>query len=184
MIIVGKNPVFEAVNAGKCKKIYLRNGSKFNVKSFLNNQYEYIDSKEFDKKFGKKSQGIAAEINFKYEDFEINLNEMLKSDGVVILDQILDPQNFGAIIRAAHCFGINHVIVAKNNQSTVTPVVFKASAGSLLYMKIINVTNLSRTLDTLKNKGMLIYAADVNGRELLNDIIFNKTLTLSFVIMA
>ena len=170
MIIIGKNPVFEAVNAKKCKKIFVRKGSKFNVKSFLNVPYEYVENGKFDKEYGKKSQGIAAEIDFNYEEIEDNLNDIVRGTGVVVLDQINDPQNFGAIIRAAHCFGIRHIIVAKDNQAKVTHTVFKASAGSLLYMKIINVTNLARTLDLLKNEGIRVYAADIRGEGLLNEI--------------
>jgi 23S rRNA (guanosine2251-2'-O)-methyltransferase len=174
LIIVGKNPVFESINAGKCQKIFIRKGTKFNFKSFLNVPYDIIEPILFDKKFGRKVQGIAAEIDFQYEDFEENIQDMIQNKSVVLLDRIVDPQNMGAIVRAAHCFGIKHIIVAKDNQSKVTPAVFKASAGSLFYTKVIEVVNISRTLDNMKKNGFYVYAADVKTEIFLEDLHINR----------
>lgn len=174
MIIYGKNPVFEAVKAGRCKKVFLKKGVKIDPKK-IGNVVETIEAPQFDKKYGTSVQGVAAEIDFDYENFDDQLDEMLKTGRVVVLDHIVDPQNLGAIIRSAHCFGINHIIVAKDNQVGVTATVFKTSAGSLLHVNVIQVTNLARTLDVLKDNGFMVYAADIRGDVTLGDIQFHQS---------
>jgi 23S rRNA (guanosine2251-2'-O)-methyltransferase len=172
MIIYGKNPVYEACKTNKCKKVFVKQGTKIDFKKIGKN-FETIEPHIFDKKYGASSQGIAAEIDFEYQDFEILLDDIIKNGKVVILDHIVDPHNFGAIIRSAHCFGFNNIIVAKDNQVSVTPTVFKTSAGSLLYSNIIEVTNIARTLDELKKYGFFVYAADIRGDIKLSEVNFS-----------
>lgn len=174
MIIYGKNPVFEAVKIGECKKVFLKKGVKVDTKK-LGTNIEILEGAIFDKKYGTSAQGIAAEIDFEYCDFDEKLDSIIESGKVVVLDHIVDPQNLGSIIRSAHCFGINHIIVTKDNQVGVTATVFKTSAGSLLYVDVIQVTNLARTLDTLKDNGFFVYAADIRGNVSLADINFSNS---------
>ncbi|MGA1845467.1 23S rRNA (guanosine(2251)-2'-O)-methyltransferase RlmB [Deferribacter abyssi] len=168
MIIYGKNPVKEALKSKKAKKLFFRD--EICIKFSENIPYEILPASIFDKKFPKSAQSIAAEVPFKYYNFEEEYEDLILEKNIVVLDQIKDPQNFGAIIRAGHCFGITYFIVAKNNQCPVTATVFKASAGSIIYSKIVQVTNIARTLDKLLEVGFFVSAADINGKKTLSKV--------------
>jgi 23S rRNA (guanosine2251-2'-O)-methyltransferase len=83
---------------------------------------------------------------------------------IVICDGVEDPHNLGAIIRTADCVGAHGVIIPKRRSVGVTPTVVKASAGAAEHMRIAKVTNIATTLDELKEKGIWIYAADMDGK--------------------
>lgn len=78
---------------------------------------------------------------------------------VLMLDQIFDPQNFGALIRSAECFGAQAVVFSKNRGSDVTPVVAKASSGASELMPLIRISNLANSLDAFKEAGFEVVAA-------------------------
>ncbi len=77
----------------------------------------------------------------------------------LMLDTLQDPRNFGAVLRTAEAVAADAVIVPKNNAVGVTPAVHKASAGASAYVPIITVTNLTRTIETLKNRGIWVVGA-------------------------
>jgi 23S rRNA (guanosine2251-2'-O)-methyltransferase len=98
------------------------------------------------------------EIN-KALSFGEGLSEGLHSEGealVLILDEIQDPHNVGAILRSAECSGVNGVILTKHNSATITSTVTKVSAGATEHLKICQVNNLSQTIDELREKGFWI----------------------------
>jgi 23S rRNA (guanosine2251-2'-O)-methyltransferase len=82
---------------------------------------------------------------------------------IVLLDSVTDPQNLGSIIRTAHCFGANGVIIPENRAASVTAAVAKASAGAVHLLPTAMVTNLVRTIDELKERGFWIYGADADA---------------------
>jgi 23S rRNA (guanosine2251-2'-O)-methyltransferase len=111
-----------------------------------------------------KHQGIGAEVSLC--PF-VDLNRLLatfKEDAdaplLLILDHIVDPQNMGGLIRTASCVGVNGVIIPKDRSASPTPTVSKASAGALEHISITPVTNLVRTIRTLKEKGIWIMGLD------------------------
>ena len=112
-------------------------------------------------------QGIVGTIRpYAYVDLEEMLQhaqETLNGQIVVVLDSITDPQNLGAIIRTAHCFGTAGVIIPQDRSASVTPTVVKASAGAAHHVQVTMVANLSRTLDTLKENGFWIYGTDAGA---------------------
>lgn len=127
-----------------------------------------VDSKKLD--FLSPSvphQGIAAVVSaHKYS----TVGEILKAASekneppfIIIADGIEDPHNLGAIIRTAECAGAHGVIIPKRHSAGLTTTVLKAAAGALEYVKVARVTNISRTIDELKAKGLWIYCADMNG---------------------
>ena len=83
---------------------------------------------------------------------------------VVVLDGITDPHNFGAIIRSADQFNADCVIISERRAAPVTPVVVAASAGASNYVRILQVSNLTRALNDLKEAGFWIFGADMTGR--------------------
>lgn len=170
MIITGRNPVFEALASSKAKKIFVRHGANVHFDS-VKVPFEVLGRKVFEEKFGLETQGVAALIDdFEYTDFKVALKDIQNEKGVVFLDKIQDPHNFGAIIRAAHCFGIKHIIVPRHDQAKVNQSVYKSSAGAIFYVNVIEVVNLGNAIDELKKEGFLIAAADMNGAVKLNSI--------------
>jgi len=172
MLIYGKNPLFEALRANtKIKEIFLRDGVTILNNVNLNNiKVTVLKKNDFDNKFPDKNQGIVADIDYKVYDFYDVAEELENEKYVAVLDHIQDPHNYGSIIRAGHCFGVKFFIVAKDNQSKITPTVFKTSAGSLIYSKIVEVVNVAKTLDELKKIGFYVYAADVHTERYISSV--------------
>ena len=83
----------------------------------------------------------------------------------MILDGVTDPHNLGAVIRTAECTGAHGVIIPVHRSVGLTPSAVKASAGAVEYMKVARVTNLNRTIDELKRKGLWIYAVTMDGKD-------------------
>lgn len=130
-----------------------------------------LERDELDKIAETKShQGIIAEVeDYKYVEVS-DILDYAKSKGedplIVLLDEIEDPHNFGAIIRTAECVGAHGIIIKNRNQSMVTSTVVSASSGASEYMKIARVNNLSKTIDELKKEGMWFACADMSGSDM------------------
>ena len=84
---------------------------------------------------------------------------------IVVLDELEDPHNLGAIIRTAECAGVHGVIVPKRRSAGLSYTVGKASAGAIEYMNVARVTNIAATIDELKAKGVWVFGADMNGTD-------------------
>ena len=82
-----------------------------------------------------------------------------------MLDELEDPHNLGAIIRTAECAGVHGVIVPKRRSAGLSYTVGKASAGAVEYMNVARVTNIANTLDELKERGVWVFGADMNGTD-------------------
>lgn len=82
----------------------------------------------------------------------------------IICDELEDPHNLGAVIRTAEAAGAHGVIVPKRRSAGLTPVVYKTSAGAVEYLPVVRVANLANTIAELKEKGVWIYAADMDGQ--------------------
>ena len=86
-----------------------------------------------------------------------------ESPFVILLDDIEDPHNLGAIIRTANLTGAHGVIIPKHRASGLTATVAKTSAGALNYTPVAKVTNISKTIEELKKEGMWFVCADMGG---------------------
>jgi len=82
---------------------------------------------------------------------------------ILILDGITDPQNLGAILRVADGFGVDLVVLPEHDSAGLTPAAVKASAGASEWVPVTHVTNLSRSIEALKERGYWIYGAAANG---------------------
>ena len=167
--IIGINPVTEVLKSDKniekleiykkVKKETIKNilnlASKKNIKVFYN-----------DKRI-ENSQGVVAIISdfYYYVDLNAFLEKVLRKEKskVVILDQVQDPRNFGAIIRSAECFGVDGIIIQDRNSVKVTETVVKSSTGAIEHVDIVKVTNISDTIDKLKKYGYTVYGAEADG---------------------
>lgn len=170
MIIHGRNTVDEAIKLGITKNVYMREGSTYEIKDPSIAVFT-LSRREFVHRYGEEAQGVAAEINdIDPKDFATHVDKI--EGPVVMLDRIFDPQNYGAIIRAANCFGIKNVLVSKHKQSPVTAAVCKSSSGTIFHTNIYEATNLNTALKALQDKGYFSYAADIDGKTELKDVPF------------
>ena len=108
-------------------------------------------------------QGVAANL-LPQSSQTINLEDFLKNNNnnlfFLILDEVQDPHNLGACFRIASAFNLSGIITPKNNSVGITPAVIKVASGAVDHVPFFQVTNLSRTLDLLKENTFFIYAAD------------------------
>lgn len=116
---------------------------------------------------GKNHQGVIAKVAaHSYSELKdiFDLAEKRSEDPfIIILDGIEDPHNLGAIIRTAECAGAHGVIVAKRRAVGLTEVVVKTSAGAIEHIPVVKATNIAKTIEVLKDKGVWIYGADMDG---------------------
>ncbi|MTK12083.1 MAG: 23S rRNA (guanosine(2251)-2'-O)-methyltransferase RlmB [Clostridiaceae bacterium] len=175
-IIEGRNAVIEALRSNRTiEQIFVANGDvsgSINVVLALAKEksvvVKYVDRKKLDQISQTGShQGVIAQVTpYKYCDVEDILEyakERNEQPFIIILDEIEDPHNFGSIIRTAEVCGAHGIIIPKRRNVGVTPVVFKSSAGAVEYTKIAKVTNINSAIDALKEKGIWVYGADMNG---------------------
>lgn len=93
---------------------------------------------------------------------------------LVILDGIEDPHNLGAIVRTAHAAGATAVVVPERRSAPLTETVARAAAGSLEYLPVARVTNVSRTLEQLKGSGFWVYGLDERGAEAYDKVEYSS----------
>jgi 23S rRNA (guanosine2251-2'-O)-methyltransferase len=105
-----------------------------------------------------RHQGVVLHTSpYPYVDFR---DLTLTGGSVLLLDHLQDVQNFGTLLRSAEAFGVTDVIIPKDRSGTITPAVVNASAGAVEHLRIARVTNLSRTIDELKEAGYWIAGLD------------------------
>ena len=118
---------------------------------------------------GASHQGVIAKVTpFKYSEVTDIINRAKRKGEdpfIVILDEIEDPHNLGSIIRTAELCGVHGIIIPKRRNVGVTPTVYKCSAGAIEHMRIAKVTNINATIDQLKEEGIWIYGADIDGKD-------------------
>jgi 23S rRNA (guanosine2251-2'-O)-methyltransferase len=103
----------------------------------------------------------------------VDLSEIAEgSKLLVLLDGVEDPRNLGAIIRTAHAAGANAVIVPERRAASLTETVERTAAGAMEYLPVARVTNISRTLERLKERGYWIYGLDERGTELYDQVAY------------
>ena len=116
---------------------------------------------------GVAHQGVIAQsAPYSYaevSDILENASSKGESPFIVILDGIEDPHNLGAIMRSAEGAGAHGVIIPKRRAAELTDTAVKASAGAAEYMPCARVTNIARTIDELKEKGVWIWGCDMGG---------------------
>ena len=151
---------------GDCRRAWLKEGPCKNALERVRLRLqehdipaEIVPKVELDHLFPGNHQGVVIELQpFRYATFDEVFSTTAEGSGVVlVLDQVQDPHNFGAIIRTAEVTGCRAVIVAKDKQAEVTPVVERASAGATQWIPIVRETNLARALNQLKKLGFWIY---------------------------
>lgn len=177
--IIGRNPVLEAIKAGRSiDKILIKKGKyEGSVIPVVKKAKEAgiiiqeVDRARLDALAeGGNHQGVIAYVSA--HDY-VSVDDILKkaldkgeAPFVIICDKITDPHNLGAIIRTANCAGAHGVIIPKRSSAGLNSVVAKTSAGAVEYTGVARVTNIADTIEKLKKQGMWIAAADMDGQEM------------------
>lgn len=174
--VSGRNPVLEILKSDKeIEKLYVLKGDlKGSIKKIIGMAKDQgIIIQEVDKSKleslsdGNVHQGVVAVVTeYEYAEIEDMIDLASKKDEdpfLVILDEIEDPHNLGSIIRTAECAGVHGIIIPKRRSASVNNTVYKSSAGAAEHMLISKVTNISNTIERLKEKGLWIYGADMEG---------------------
>ena len=175
MLVYGRNVaerIFKDENLlKKVRKIEIEEKYYSKIKNLLgklpNNKIKIARNHEIDNLIKDNHQGIIIDM----EDYQYTpLDKVLKrgDDKVLILDHILDPHNFGAIIRTAVAAGFNAIIIPNDRQVLVNSTVVKTSVGAVFDIDIVLVTNLNNTIKILKDNGFWIYGTVMNGEDYRN----------------
>lgn len=174
--IEGRNPVLEALRAGKTiDRLFVQEGlSDSPIRTILREAektdavIQHLSKERLDQMSeGGHHQGVIASVAA-YEYAEVaDLLAAAEERGeppfLILLDEIEDPHNLGAIIRTANLAGAHGVIIPKRRAATLTAVAAKASAGAIYHTKVAKVTNLTNTIRELKEKGLWFVCADMEG---------------------
>ncbi len=186
-IIYGRNPVINSL----CSK---RKPTRIIISSTINDdriqllaktkgvKVEFVDNSTLNRLTGGKNhQGVLAYVpDFSYVPLDILLSKTKdkKNALLLILDGIEDPVNFGSLIRTASCFDVDGIIIGKNRQVQVTPVVTKIATGAEEYVDICDVVNISQTISKLKDEGYWIVAADGSGDKMYDEIDYSGKIAI------
>ena len=179
LTIEGRNAVIEAIRSGRSiDKIFILDGCQDGPVSTIRKEakkagimMKFVSRDRLDQisETGAHQGVIAYAAAYDYSEID-DIFELASSQGeppfIILLDNIEDPHNLGAIIRTANIAGAHGVIIPKNRAVGLTATVAKTSAGALNYTPVVKVTNMGRTIDELKGRGLWFVCADMDGESM------------------
>lgn len=184
--VYGRLSCLNCLVTSKVKTVYLQKG--FSDESILKSVKDknlivnYVTQDVLNKMSNNGNhQGIIVETApHEYCSVEeiINSSKGKKQPLILILDEIEDPQNFGAILRSADAFSVDGVIIKSRNQVQLNWTVAKVSTGAIEYVKVAQVSNLNNVIDRLKDNGFWIYAADGSGTKSYAELDYSGSVAL------
>ncbi|MCR5833502.1 MAG: 23S rRNA (guanosine(2251)-2'-O)-methyltransferase RlmB [Selenomonadaceae bacterium] len=175
-MIFGRNAVTELIKSGhSVNKIYIAEGTRygslqkiFALAKASGIVVETVKRERLDKICDGRHQGviaIAAAANyFTVEEILSTAEEKGEQPFIILLDELEDPQNFGAILRTAEAVGVHGVIIPKRRSVQLNATVFKTSAGAAEYVKVARVTNVAQTLKELREMGLKVVGSDMTAQ--------------------
>lgn len=174
-IVAGRNPVTEALTGSReVERVFIADGAEGSVSKIVAIAREqgvivdFVPRERIDAMAPHtKHQGVAAKVSeYKYADME-DVFAKAEAAGedpfIIILDEIEDPHNLGAIIRTAECAGAHGVVIPKRRSASLTQTVALSAAGAIENTPVVQVTNLARTIEELQERGIWVGAADMDG---------------------
>ena len=177
--IEGRNAVLEAFRSGKCvDKLFILDGCQDGPVRTIAREarkkdtiINYVSKERLDQLSETHAhQGVIAQVAaYEYstvEDILAKAEEKGEPPFLILLDNVEDPHNLGAIIRTANLAGAHGVIIPKRRAVGLTSTVAKTSAGAINYIPVAKVTNLVRTMEELKQKGIWFVCADMGGESM------------------
>ncbi|MBU3821877.1 23S rRNA (guanosine(2251)-2'-O)-methyltransferase RlmB [Flavobacteriaceae bacterium XHP0103] len=184
--IFGIRAVIEAINSGKTiDKVFLQKGLKGELFSELETltkqqalNVSYVPIEKLNRLTKKNHQGVVAQISpvefFDLETLVLNVIESGKTPLFLLLDQLSDVRNFGAIIRTAECTGVDGIIIQKKGGAPVNGDTIKTSAGAVFKIPICKVDHIKDAVFYMQASGIKVIAATEKTDNLLYDISFKE----------
>lgn len=175
IVITGKNTVTEAIKTNrKIFELYVQKGTNKEVFNLIKNtaiKVIELDKQKMNEVCQKNHQGLGAKVaDYEYVSLDNALKKTKENKVFVMLDQLEDPHNLGAILRSCDAFNIDAIIIPKNRSVQLTSTVAKVSTGAIEHVDVIQVTNLTQTIKELKNKGFWIAGTDMDTDQTIHDI--------------
>lgn len=184
--VYGKNPVISALGKKDVLEVFLQKGFKdFKLLAEIkqgNIKTTYLSQEELNKMTNNGvHQGVVALVKpFQYSSLKeiIACSNKKERPLILILDEVNDPHNLGAIIRSCDAFSVDGVIIKNRNQVPVNMTVTKVSTGAINHVKIAMVSNLNNAVKELKDNGFWIYASDGNAKDDYSNIKYDGKVAL------
>lgn len=177
-IVIGRNAVTETLKAGRSvNKILVAHGSNnqkiIDLAKNTGIVLEFVERAKLDKMSGgARHQGIIAQVAaVQYSTIEeiLELAATRKEPPfIILLDELEDMHNFGAILRTADAVGVHGVIIPKRRSVSLNSTVGKTSAGAMEYVKVAQVTNVAQTLKQLREMELKVVGGDMDGENLFS----------------
>jgi 23S rRNA (guanosine2251-2'-O)-methyltransferase len=172
MIIYGINPVLEAIKSGRAKEIWVAQRADDRLQRLLEEagrhsvRIRYVTRDELDHAARKGAhQGVVADVERRTESTVEDLaNAKNGPPLIVVLDEVEDPQNVGAILRTVDACGATGVVRQTRRAAALDGAAVKASAGAVNYVPIADVVNIARSLDELKKAGVWTVGLDAKSK--------------------
>lgn len=186
-IYYGKNNVMEQLKDNKVSKIYIYRhlslGEDFEVIKASGVPYVFVERIFLEKKSGtKEHQGIIADVTpVHYADYNQLVKEAVEKEKYpcfLLLDEVQDPNNLGAILRVADAFQISGLIIEKKRCAQLNQTVAKVSTGAINYVPVCRVGNLKNTVKDLQKKGFWSSALTMEGKESVSTFDYKQPLAL------
>lgn len=184
-VIIGKNPVLEGLKSSlQINKVsFYKNMGRKDIEEIIllceekKIPYTWVEREKLDE-HGKPHQGVVAFVSsISYA----SLYSLIHKEGLILmLDGVTDPHNLGAIIRSAHVFGAQGLVLPKRRSASLDATSFKASAGAAAHLPIARVANLNDAIKEFKEKGFWVYGAQAEAAHELSQIKFPKKTVLVF----
>lgn len=181
-VVVGRNSVTEVLRSNlSVNRVVIRQGVYPETVAEIielckqrHIRFETLPSQKIESLPGNPRDVAAFVSPIEYAEIEDIIERAEDSSIVLVLDGIEDPQNLGAIIRSAECFGVDGIVIPKNNACPVNMTVMKTSSGAASYMPIARVTNISDSIDKFKQAGYWVYGTDAKAKQSLAKTNFDK----------
>lgn len=174
-MIVGRNSVMEAIKSGRVNKILLAKGDRqgsirevIGVAKEKGILIQDVDIKKInDLAKGLRHQGVLAYVApveyVELEDILAKAEAAGQPPFIVLLDELEDPHNLGAILRTADAAGVHGVLIPKRRSCPLSATVAKTSAGAVEYVPVAKIGNVAQTIKELQKLGMWVVGADMDG---------------------
>ena len=142
----------------------------------------YVPRKKLDQMVSGQHQGVVAQVAaYEYaelDDLYQKAEDQNEQPFILVLDEIEDPHNLGSIMRTADAVGAHGIIIPKRRAVGLTTTVAKASTGAIEHIPVVKVTNLSRTLEEMKQRGIWVVGTDASGQQDYRSLDGNMPLAL------
>lgn len=188
--IIGRNPVIEVLKSSRdINKIWVaENSLKGQAQQITKLAKEkgvtinFVPKKKIDQMVEGNHQGVVAQVAaYEYvhvDDILLNAEKRGELPFLLLLDEIEDPHNLGSIMRTADAVGAHGIVIPKRRAVGLTATVAKASTGAIEYIPVARVTNMARTIEELKERGVWIVGTDAKGADDYRNLDGNMPLAL------